>query len=198
MAANRNHPPKGSRITVDPIKDPRQLAASKRLLADRPRDRLLFTLGINNGRRVSDLLALKVGQLRNLEPGKPLFISERKTGKRNVLMLNRSSHKALRAYLEQANPADEDYLFRSAKGPNRPLTVATVNQMIKAWCRAGHLPGHYGTHSLRKTFGYMQRVPYGVGWEVLCRRFNHSSPRITMRYLGIGDEEVNGILRNEI
>jgi hypothetical protein len=48
------------------------------------------------------------------------------------------------------------------------------------------------------TFGYIQKKKYGVGWEVICKRFNHSSPSVTMRYLGIEDKEVNGILMNEI
>jgi hypothetical protein len=49
---------------------------------------------------------------------------------------------------------------------------------------------NYGAHSLRKTWGYIQRTVYGVGFEILCKRFNHSSPAITMRYLGIEDKEV--------
>ena len=73
-----------------------------------------------------------------------------------------------------------------------------VNRMIKSWCRAINLPGNYGAHTLRKTFGYIQRTKFGVGFEVLCRRFNHSSPAITMRYLGITDQEVYSILQNEI
>ena len=38
----------------------------------------------------------------------------------------------------------------------------------------------------------------GVGFEISCKRFGHSSPSITMRYLGIDDKEVSGILLNEI
>jgi hypothetical protein len=46
--------------------------------------------------------------------------------------------------------------------------------------------------------GYIQRVHYGVGFEIICKRYNHSSPAITMRYLGIEDKEVHNILMNEI
>ena len=123
---------------------------------------------------------------------------EGKTGKVNVLMMNRSTFKVLQRYLEELSPADEDFLFKSAKGKNRPLTTSSVNNLVKAWCRAVNLQGNYGAHTLRKTFGYIQRTQYGVGFEVLAKRFNHSNPRITMRYLGITDAEVNGILLNEI
>ncbi len=37
---------------------------------------------------------------------------------------------------------------------------------------------------------------FGFGFEIICKRYNHSSPAITMRYLGIEDKEVNGILLN--
>ena len=70
--------------------------------------------------------------------------------------------------------------------------------MMKTWTRAINLAGNYGTHTLRKTFGYIQRTKYGTGFEVLAKRFNHSSPAVTMRYLGLSSDEVNGILLNEI
>ena len=79
---------------------------------------------------------------------------------------------------------------------NRPITKSYVNQKIKEWTRG--IRGNYGTHSMRKTFGYIQRMHFGVGFEVLCKRFGHSNPSVTMRYLGIEDKEVSGILLNEI
>lgn len=193
---NPNHPAKGSRTTVEPIRDERAIAKIKKALADQPRDLLLFTLGVNNGLRAGDLLALTVGQVRGLKIGEALVIREGKTGKPNVLVLNKASHAALKAYLEAATPSDGDPLFRSRKGG--ALTTGTVNGMVKAWCLAAGLKGNYGSHSLRKTFGYHQRTRFGVGWEILAKRFNHSSPAITMRYLGISDGEVHGILLNEI
>jgi len=48
---NTNHPKKGSRITVEPIRKIEDIKSIKKLLSDRPRDHLLFTMGINNGLR---------------------------------------------------------------------------------------------------------------------------------------------------
>ena len=39
---------------------------------------------------------------------------------------------------------------------------------------------------------------HGVGFEIICKRYSHSSPAITMRYLGIEDKEVHGVLMNEV
>lgn len=74
----------------------------------------------------------------------------------------------------------------------------TVSRMIKEWCKTINLEGNYGAHSLRKTFGYIQRTKFGVGFELICKRFNHSSPSVTMRYLDIEDKEVHVILTHEI
>jgi integrase len=193
---NPNHPKKGSRITVDPIRADKDIKKVKRLLKDNTRDLLLFTMGINNGLRISDLLKLKVGDVRDIKPGQTLKVKETKTGKMNVLMINKSVHKVLKQYLEEVKPSDENYLFQSRNGKNKPLARETVNKMIKEWTKS--LKGNYGTHTLRKTFGYIQRTKYGVSFEVLCKRFGHSSPAITMRYLGVDDKEVAGILLHEI
>lgn len=194
---NLNHPKPGSQILVHPIRDIKDIQSIKALLSDKPRDLLLFTMGINNGIRTGDLLKLKVSDVRNLKPGESIQIIESKTKKTNTLVINKEVHKALRHYLNTQQPKDNDYLFRS-RTKGQALTVMYVNRLVKSWCRAINLPGNYGAHTLRKTFGYIQRTRFGVGFEVLCRRFNHSSPAITMRYLGITDQEVYSILQNEI
>jgi len=195
----QNHPEKGRQIQVEPIRKLEDIKAIKKMLSDKPRDLLLFTMGINNGLRISDLLNLKVRQVKHLKPGDYITIKEKKTGKQNILMVNKAVHKALKSYLDTIEPAsDESPLFPSRQGASKSLTVQRVHQMVKAWTKAINLPGNYGTHSLRKTFGYIQRTQYGTGFEILAKRFNHSSPAVTMRYLGLSSDEVNGILLNEI
>ena len=195
---NPNHPGKGRVIRVDPIRRSEDIQAIKLLLAGTPRDLLLFTMGINNGLRAGDLLMVKVKDVKSLKPGEFITIRENKTGKQNILMVNKSVHKALRNYLEKVRPGDGDYLFASHK-TGEPLGIQAVNALIKKWTRAINLNhGNYGAHTLRKTFGFMQRTRYGVGFEVLAKRFNHSSPTTTMRYLGLTSDEVNEVLMNEI
>ena len=100
MSMNKKHPKKGSRITVNPIRSIKDIKKIKRKLKTNPRDLLLFTLGVNNGLRISDLLNLKVGDVRGLAPGETLNILEKKTGKMNVLMVNKETRKVLDVYLE--------------------------------------------------------------------------------------------------
>jgi integrase len=192
-----NHPKKGDRIAVDPIRRLEDIQAISKMLSGFPRDHLLFTMGINNGLRVIDLLRLTVKDVKDLKPGDTITIRESKTGKDNILMVNKTIYKSLQNYLRQLAPDDNDFLFKSRKG-NGPLGSQAASKLVKKWTGAINLRGNYGAHTLRKTFGYIQRTVYGVGFEVLCKRYNHSSPSITMRYLGIHDKEVGSILMNEI
>ena len=195
--ANTNHPQKGSNITVEPIRKLEDIKSIKKLLANNPRDYLLFTMGINNGLRIGDLLGLKVKDVLGVRPGDTIRVREQKTGKDNILVINKATYRALHQYLTHEKPDQNDYLFPSRKN-GQPLTVSYTNRLIKSWCSQINLRGNYGTHSLRKTFGYIQRIHYGVGFELLCKRFNHSSPAVSMRYLGIEDKEINGMLMHEI
>ena len=188
-----HHPKKGAQIKVDPIRKVADIRSISKMLS--PRNHLLFTMGINNSLRAGDLLKLKVKDIKNMKSGDTLTIKESKTGKENILVVNKTVYKSLKIYLETVR--DNDYLFASRKG-NRPITIQAVNNLIKKWAKAINLNGNYGAHTLRKTWGYMQRVEYGVGFEIICKRFNHSSPAVTMRYLGIEDKEVHSTLMNEI
>ena len=194
---NSNRPQKGSKIAVDPIRRMKDIQAISKMLSDNPRNNLLFVMGTNNGLRTGDLLKFKVSDVKGMRVGDTLIIKEGKTGKRNILVMNKSIHKSMQIYLEALKPMDDDYLFASRKG-KRSITIQCVNNMVKKWVSEINLKGNYGAHSLRKTWGYVQRTVYGVGFEILCKRFNHSSPAITMRYLGIEDKEVQNILMNEV
>ncbi len=197
QGGNANHPKKGSRISVDPIRQIKDIKAISKMTSSNPRDHLLFVMGINNGLRACDLVRVKVGDLRYLKVGDTLTIKESKTGKDNILVVNKTVYKALQAYLDAVRPDDDAYLFASRKGESH-LQSQAVSKLVKKWTRAINLKGNYGAHTLRKTWGYIQRTMHGVGFEIICKRYNHSSPAITMRYLGIQDREVHGVLMNEI
>jgi len=138
---------------------------------------LIFTIGINNGLRIGDLLRLKIEDVVEKRVGETLKIKEQKTGKPNVLMINKEVHKVLKSYLESTDYNEDDFLFKSRKGTNSPICKAYVNQRMKEWTKG--MNGNFGTHTLRKTFGYIQRTEFGVGFEILCKprtfkSFNHN------------------------
>ena len=194
---NANHPKKGARIKIDPIRKIKDIKAISKITSDNPRDHLLFIMGINNGLRAGDLVKLKVKDVQHLKVADILTIKEGKTGKDNILVINKTVYRALRNYFDGVQPDDDAFVFASRKGDGHIQSQA-VSKLVKKWTSAINLKGNFGAHTLRKTWGYIQRKLHGVGFEIICKRYNHSSPAITMRYLGIQDKEVHSTLMNEI
>lgn len=170
---------------VQAIKDKRHIADIKAVLADR--DLLLFTVGINVGLRISDLLALKVGDLRNQDA---VTITEGKTSKKRTFTLNDSVKDAV-ATLIPADASEDDFVFPSRKGAKPIGRVQAYRILNAAIVRAGldDVYTSFGAHSLRKTFGYFA-YESGIDITLLMRVLNHSSARETLRYIGIEAEEV--------
>jgi integrase len=192
---NPNHPPKGSTIRVDPIKNLKDIKAIKKLLHDKPRDLCLFTLGINSNLRASDLLRITAGMVRHLDAGDELTLKEKKTAKHRRITLNKAVIASIQALLDSRDYQDDDPLFLGQRGC---LTVSSVNRLVKTWCAEINLKGNFGSHSLRKTFGFHQRVTFSVGVPELMFTFNHSSQRQTLDYLCIQPDEVKSIYMNEL
>ena len=193
---NQNHPKKGSTIKVEPIKELKDIGTIKKLLADNPRDFALFTIGINTNLRASDLLQIKAGQVRNLKPNDSFEIKEKKTKKPRRVTLNGVCIDAIRNLLASAPFEDSDYLFRSQRA--EVLIVPSLVRMVKQWCRAINLKGNYGSHTLRKTWGFHQRVNFGTDIPTLMVCFNHSTQRQTLDYLCIQPEEIKEVFANEL
>lgn len=194
-AGNVNRPKKGSQISVEPIKQLKDIKAIKRLLSDKPRDLCLFVMGTNTNLRASDLLKIKVEDVVDLKAGDELVLKEKKTGKSRRITLNKTVIEAVRAWLDSTDLSGEDYLFTGQRGV---LTVPSVNRLVKQWCSAINLKGNYGSHTLRKTWGYHQRVTFGVGLPELMVCFNHSSQKQTLDYLCVQPEEIKDIYSNEL
>ena len=193
---NPNHPQKGSQIKVDPIKKLKDIKAIKKLLANKPRDLALFTIGINTNLRASDLLRLKVGQVKDLKAGDTVEIKEQKTGKTRRITLNKACINAIQNLLASKQYGDDDHLFQSQR--RHVLTVPSVHKLVKGWCSEINLKGNYGSHTLRKTWGYHQRVTFGVDLPRLMVCFNHSTQRQTLDYLCIQPEEIKNVYENEL
>jgi len=186
---NPNHPKEGDQIKVDPIKELKDISAIKKMLKhDKPRDYCLFVLGINTNLRAGDLLSITVGQVRDLKSGGDLVLKEKKTGKGRRITLNESAIEAIQHWLNSGKSlGDDDQLFKSQRGV---LTVQSVNRLVKTWCKEINLPGNYGSHTMRKTFGYHQRKQLNTSIPELMVMFNHSTQRQTLDYLCIQADEI--------
>jgi len=192
---NSNHPQKGSTIKVEPIRDMKDIKAIKKMLAGNPLYFAIFTVGINTNLRASDLLRITVSMVRGIKPMGEMELKETKTGNVRRITLNKNCTDAIAGLLAMRSYKDDDYLFVGKRGV---LTVPTVNRLVKSWCEAINLKGNYGSHSLRKTWGYHQRVSFGVGLPELMTVFGHATQRQTLAYLCVQPEEIKNVYANEL
>ena len=195
MNQRQNHPKKGSRIKVEPFRQIKDINNLKKLLADKPRDLCLFIVGINTNLRASDLLDIMAGQVRGLKAGEDIEIKEIKTRKTRRITLNKACINAIKGLLASRQYKDEDKLFQGQRGP---ITVSYLNRLVKVWAKALNLRGNYGSHTLRKTFGYIKHTEQGASLPELMVCFNHSTQRQTLDYLCIQETTIRNIYMNEI
>ncbi len=178
---------------VEAIKNLRDINKVKQFLFGKKskRDYLFFVLGINVGLRIGDLLSLKVSNVVD-EAGnikRTVAIVEQKTKKKKELELNKAAREAIRLCLEEVTDCDSNSpLFPSRKGCGA-ITTRSAHKIIKTTLREQGIKGNFGTHSLRKTFGY-HRYNNGVKLETLQKVFNHGSSTVTLRYIGITREVI--------
>ena len=190
IMANTNEK-KGMLIDVQPLKSKQEvneLIEALGMSTNGLRDQLLFKLGISTGLRCGDLVALTVEQVK----GKSSFkIREGKTKKERTVYLN-SLMADIADYIDTL-PIGTVYLFPSRKGDSHVSTT----QAYRIIAKAGEMIGNssIGTHTMRKTFGYTY---YQATKDVatLMEIFNHSSQKITLRYIGITEESIENSIKS--
>ena len=134
---------------------------------------------------------MRVSHTRNLQVGDTFDLKQSKTKKHRMVTLNRPAVEAIRYYLRHDRRIqaadDDDYLFYSQKA--KVLTVPSVTNMVKSWCAAVNLKGNYGSHSMRKTWGYWQ-YKRGRPLPLLMEAFGHATQQQTLGYLCIQAQEI--------
>ncbi len=185
---------------VQPIRDKKKIDTIKKLLlTQNVRDYCLFTLGINSGLRISDLLDLRIRDVID-ENGKirdRIRLREKKTNKTKDFPISDASRKAIADYLITRNfELDEPFfLSRKQKNGKTSLQRDQAYRIINNAARVVGITEKIGTHTLRKTFGY-HAYKSGVAIEVIQKLFNHSTPSVTLRYISITQDDLNSVYMN--
>ena len=172
--------------TVEPIRNKNDLKKIELYLAEKSkRDILIFLVGINLGLRISDILSLNVSDVKN----KSLIrIKEKKTGKYKIIPINSKLKKLFFDFTKKRN--ENEPLFLSKY--NNRMERTQCYRIVHNACIYAGIESRSGTHTLRKTFGYHHYKKY-KDVVMLQKIFNHSSPEITLRYIGI---EQDGIINS--
>lgn len=181
--------------TTYPIKNEKQLEKFKDYyLTQKPvyRNYAMIILGLNTAFRIGDLLNLKWKDVFCRKAGhfrEHICVIEQKTGKERIVAVNTAVANVLENLQNHFNNTDEEqYLFPSIRKPEIPLSRSQAFRIIKEAAEYAEIEECISCHSLRKTFGY-RAWKQGVQPAVLMDIYNHSSYRVTKRYLCIEQED---------
>ena len=182
-----------------------ETAASKEQLKIAKRNKLLFLIGINVGIRGSDLCTLKwcdfldkdgtFKESYRFQPKKTRH-SNNGTGKWVRLFYNKTVQRAVLDYIADY-PIDNmnDYVFFSRKG-DKPISRSSIGRIIKDTAAECNIKQNINSHSLRKTWAYHvwhDAEDKRKALVILQHIFNHSSQGMTMKYIGILDDDAKDV-----
>jgi len=162
------------------------------------RDALLWTAGPNWALRASDLLSVRLRDVRGPRGLRDSFtVKQRKTKKAVTCHNTKKVKVAIKEYLEQQHPAPGDKdapLFPSARkaadGSLKAISRVQLWNLIQRDADAvGLRRGSYSPHSWRKTWG-RAALDGGVQMAVIQTKLGHSTPGSLLTYLGITREDV--------
>jgi integrase len=182
----------------EPIRDKNKLRelAGYYLELGQFRNYALIILGVHTALRISDLLLLSWESVYDERSGEfraHVTITEKKTGKRKTIALNRQAITALRLLYPHRRGA---FIFVSNRKNLEPISRVQAWRIIRAAAEAVGLAGQgISCHSLRKTFGYHAWI-IGISPVVLMDIYNHASYDVTRRYLGVSQDDKDKVYLN--
>lgn len=162
-----------------PIKDKKEINAIEKLFIKKNQTSqlLMFLLSINTGIGLTELLNLKVKDVKNKNY---LLI-----GKQKSIPLNSKIIELINQEIKDKK--NSDYLFKNSRG--NKCDRGLLFYAFKENCEELGLSEHYSLASWRKTFAYHHYLKYKdlsyLGWL-----FNHNNINQTLKYIDV-KENIN-------
>jgi integrase len=176
-------------MTVEPIRDKAKIKLMYQFLKGKDEKyALLFKFGLNTGLRISDMIPLKVKDLMDITMRfkEYLILREKKTGKEKKIKINDVLKKLVTEYIMNNALAYDSFLFPSQKGGC--IGRIQAYRVLKQSADFLYIQ-NFGTHSLRKTWGYWTYKMSHFNIGLIMDTFNHSSQSITLRYIGVSQDQ---------
>ena len=155
---------------------------------------IMYKIGINSGLRISDILGLKVSDIK----ADRVSIVEQKTSKTRIFKIGTNARRETLEYITENNLHDNDYIIYSNKkdsnGNIKSISRQQAHDILKKASRELGMED-IGCHSLRKTFGY-HSYKKNKDVVILQKIFNHSAPSVTLRYIGIEQDEIDNMIED--
>lgn len=162
------------------------------------RDAMIFVIGLTTGLRVGDMLRVTWEDLRL--PEFKLMEQKTRNTKRQPRAITIHVPSAVREIVTAIGELPGGRLKTGVVLVNRQgdaMSRVAVFKRIQKWTLHFLGDGNYSPHSLRKGFGYhfYKNDPHPqVALQKLCERFNHSDQKVTLRYLGLDQEDTRNII----
>jgi len=204
-ARGRKHRRQGTQ-TVQPIHEREAVERMFRVAAEHDQKtglypfswELLLLIGFNTGMRISDLLLLRVRDVRR-ENGE-VHYTAKKTGKFTYAYLDTQARRTARMLTD--GRGEDEWLFPSRERVRQgkehgwqreegdyPITPARAYQVIREIARQARVSEKVGTHTMRKTFGWFVYEETGDVRKVM-QLLRHDSMESTLRYIGAEQEDL--------
>lgn len=179
---------KGMIVNVQPLRTAEEIKSFREAIEVssskqfKKRNLFLFNFGINTGLRISDIIKLRVKDVK---------------GKNDIIVREGKTSKARKIRLTEIKPFIDDYikdithsewLFPSRTG-DKPISVTQAYRILAKAAEYDNERQDIGTHTLRKTYGY-HYYKRTKNVAALMEIFNHDSQETTKRYIGITDDEI--------
>lgn len=172
---------------VQPIRDTNLINTLKsELLKGEYKNYLIFDIAINTGLKIIDIINLTVWDVKNKSQ---IEVKDDRTGKPVKYTVPAEICEKIEKFILGMSPGE--LLFPSKKNGKNPITNKQAYKYLNEVCRKLSLED-IGTHTLRKTFGYHHYKKYN-DIALLQNLFSHSTPDMTLRYIGVADIEDTSI-----
>ena len=169
----------------------KQVETLRKVLSDKPRDLTLLNFGIDTCLRSSDLLSLRVSTIKTEwgELRERFDWKQNKTSRPVSCRLSDNSLEAFSRWIEVTNKEDNDFIFTSVRGGDKPISTKQLRRIIDGWCEEMSWDRNYfGSHSLRKA---IPSAIYNKSRDLASCRIllGHRNLQNTSAYLGIEESD---------
>lgn len=155
------------------------------------RDRLIFTIGLNTGIRVSEIANIKIGDMIQHNGKWYIKIVGKGSKHFDVPLLGRDLTEVIKPYLVQTKRTMTDsdsYLLMSDRSKGlKPLNRTAIFKVIKKVCAEAEIYKNLSPHSLRHTFATNLALQ-GADIHTVKEALHHESITTSERYIHMAQQ----------